>query len=561
MRLKLVAVAVAALVPVVTMLGYNEYAMRQQRGDEVRAQAAQAARQASSEVERIVEGVQSLLVAVTSMPSVRHLDAGNCNDALRSLAGNVPNVATIFVVKLDGTPVCGSIPIPAGIAFADRDYVRKAIETKDFVVGRYTKSRVTGAGVLPLAMPIVEDSAVAAVVVSGIRLDWLQNRIVERGLSPGSAVTLADEDGTVVARVPLPERFVGTVIPDEFQGLVHADKPGIIQLTSQDGTERVLGYRPIAQPRSPLYVSAGVSTSEAFAPINRATIVNSLGIVLGAVVSLLLALFIGNRFILSPIVRIGDVMDDWRSGSTTARTGMKPIDELHAVGASLDALLDELERRRVQNEQAEEDRGLLVRELAHRVKNGFTLVQAIARQTFARSDPAHYQSFSERLSALASTYDLILSREGSASSIRDVLAAALRAHSADADRITVQGPDVVLPADLALPLSLVVHELATNATKYGSLGAENGRVSITWSHTGRGIDLSWREAGGPPVEEPSRKGFGSVLIERAFPAAARASSRTEFRADGLVFDLSFALREPNGRQQVSELRTARNENA
>lgn len=141
MRLKLIAVAVAALVPVVTMLGYNEIVMRQQRNDEVRALAGQAARQASSEVERIIEGLRSLLVAITSMPAVRHLDTAACNEALASLASSVPNIRTIFVLRPDGSAVCGSTPMPAGTSFADRDYVRDAVASKGFVVGGYTKSR------------------------------------------------------------------------------------------------------------------------------------------------------------------------------------------------------------------------------------------------------------------------------------------------------------------------------------------------------------------------------------------------------------------------------------
>jgi C4-dicarboxylate-specific signal transduction histidine kinase len=252
MKFKLVAVAVAALVPVVAMLGYGEYAIRQERGEEVRALAAQAGRQASSEVDRIVEGLRSLLLAVTSMPSVRHLDAPTCNEALHSLAGNVPNIRTIFVLRPDGSSVCGSMEIPAGTTFADREYLHQAVETKAFVVGTYTKSKLTGEAVLPLAMPLLEGDAVIGVVLSGIRLDWVQNRITEGGVAPGNAVTLADSEGTIVARVPLPERFVGTVIPDSFLKLIHADQPGVVEVRSQDGTERVLGYRPIALPSSPL---------------------------------------------------------------------------------------------------------------------------------------------------------------------------------------------------------------------------------------------------------------------------------------------------------------------
>ncbi|WP_434734302.1 cache domain-containing protein (plasmid) [Rhizobium sp. YTUHZ044] len=554
MRLKLVAVAVAALAPVVAMLVYNEVALRHQRNEEVRASAAQAARQASSEVERIIEGLHALLVAVSAMPSVRHLDVQACNDALKSVVESIPNIRTIFVAGLDGHPICGSMAFPQGVMFSDRDYFRQTLETKDFVVGTYTQSRLSDRPVLPLAMPLMEGDTIKAIVISGIRLDWLQNRITERGIAPGNAVTIADAKGVIIAHVPSPEQFVGTILVEEYQRLIHAEQPDVIETTGRDGTARILGYRPIALPSNPLYVSAGFSKTEVFAPIDRATLMNTLAIIGGALFAFVAAIFIGNRFILIPISRIADVMESWRSGQTTARTGMTGPDELGLVGATFDRLLDELEERRRQNQQAEEERSLLVRELAHRVKNGFTLVQAIARQTFSRSDPERYGSFAERLAALAGTYDLILSREGSASPIRDILSAALRAHVASqAERIHLDGPDVVLPADTALPLSLVIHELATNATKYGSLGSENGTVSIEWKHEDGRVLLLWTEAGGPPVSTPTKKGFGSVLIERAFPSKAQARSRADYRSEGLVFQVIFSIAEPVAKGEVDPL--------
>ncbi|MBY4612649.1 sensor histidine kinase [Rhizobium redzepovicii] len=550
MRLKLVAVAVAALAPVVAMLAYNEVALRHQRNEEVRASAAQAARQASSEVERIVEGLHALLVSVSAMPSVRHLDIQACNEALKSVAESIPNIRTIFVVGLDGRPVCGSMAFPDGVVFSDRDYFKQTLETKDFSVGTYTQSRLSDRPVLPLAMPLMEGESVKALIVSGIRLDWLQNRITERGVAPGNAVTIADGKGTIVARVPLPEQFVGTVIPDEYQHLIHAEQPDVIEVTSQDGTVRILGYRPIALPSSPLYVSAGFSKPEAFAPINRATLMNTLAIIGGALFAFLAAIFIGNRFILAPISRIAEVMEKWRNGQTTARTGMTGPDELDIVGATFDRLLDELDERRRRNEQEEEERTLLVREMAHRVKNGFALVQAIARQTFSRSNPESYNAFAERLAALAGTYDLILSREGSAAPIREIISAALRAHIASQERIRLDGPDVILPADIALPLSLVLHELATNATKYGSLGSEQGTVAIEWKHDDGRVLLVWTEAGGPPVLTPTKRGFGSVLIERAFSSKAQAQSRSDYRSEGLVFEVVFLTGEPAAKTEV-----------
>ncbi|MBD9454275.1 MULTISPECIES: cache domain-containing protein [unclassified Rhizobium] len=552
MKLKLVAVAAAALAPVVAMLVYNEVALRAQRNEEVRANAAQAARQASSEVDRIIEGVRAMLVSVSAMPAVRHLDAASCNESLKSVAENVPNVRTIFVLDTTGSPVCSSQQIPAGTTFADRDYLKGVIVSRQTVVGTYTMSRISDTAVLPIAMPLMEGDNLKGVVVTGVRLDWLQNRITERGVSPGNAVTIADGKGTILARVPFPERFVGTVIPDKFQSLIHADEPGVIDVTSQDGTERILGFRPIALPGSPLYVSAGFSKEEAFAQINRSTLANMLGIAGGVLLAFVAAFFIGNKFLLAPIERIAATMDSWRNGETKARTGMKGSDELSAVGATLDGLLEELDRRRLESEQVVEERALLMRELAHRVKNGFTLVQAISRQTFSKVEPERYRSFSERLTALARTYDLLLSKETTSSSVREVIVAAMEAHlDGGCERIRLEGPDVVLAADLALPLSLVVHELATNATKYGSLSNETGKVSIAWRKERERLDLTWTESGGPPVGAPARKGFGSVLIERAFPSRARSVCRTDYRPDGLVFELSFTTTEPEPRLQVS----------
>jgi two-component sensor histidine kinase len=542
MKLKLVAVAVAALVPIVALLAYNEVSMRYQRNEEVRDQAAQAARQASSEVERIIEGLHSLLIAVSAMPSVHDLDAARCSETLTSVASKVGNVRTIFVTDPRGRAICGSTLVP-GANFADRDYFKQVIETPGFVVGTYTKSRMSDAAVLPVALPVMEGDAIKAVVVTGVRLDWLQTRITQRGVSPGNAVTIADGEGTILARTPFPERFVGTTIPESFRPLVHADAPGVVELTSQDGTERVMGYRPISLPGIPLYVSAGFSRGEAFAPINRATLINTIAIIVGALLSFLAAVYIGNKFLVAPIHQLANVMERWRRGETTARTGMAARDELGEVGSTLDGLLDELECRRRRNEAAEEERGLLARELAHRVKNGFALVQAMARQTFHRADPERFKSFAERLTALAGTYDLLLAKDATtASSIREIVSRAVKAHAeAGSSRLAIDGPEVVLTPELALPLSLVIHELATNATKYGSLSQNAGMVSIEWSRDdATRVRVIWRETGGPPVTPPLKKGFGSVLIERAFPAPACATCSRDYRPEGLVFELEFS---------------------
>lgn len=542
MRRRLAAVAIAALLPVVALLGYNEYSTRQQRNEEVRAQATQSARQASSEVERILEGMHSLLIATATLPSVEDLDAQSCGPALKRVAAQVAPIRAIFVIDTAGKLVCDSLGTPAGMDFSDRSYVQLALASNEFVVGGYTVSRLSDRPVLPVAMPLRKDGALKGVLVTGLRLEWLDQRLKERGVLKGNAVTIADSDGIILARDPFPERFVGTRIPEAFRRLIHAPQPGVMEVVSQDGASRVLGYQPINGPFNRLYVSAGVSRDEAFAPINRATTIGIASIVAGALLAFAASSFVGSRFILRPVYRILDVLERWRGGEATARTGMAGKDELRRVGFALDGLLDELHDRDTRAKRLQSDKDLLVGELRHRIKNTLTVVQAIARQSFRQVAPAEYSQFSERLTALAGGYDLLFADDVEEARIGDVLKAALAAHvGPTTNRVSLTGDPIALPAQAVLSLSLVIHELATNATKYGALSNDHGHIEISWRETEGKVEFRWAERGGPTVFSPSRQGFGSRLINGAFPSAFNPQAKFEFDPEGLVFDLSFNL--------------------
>ncbi|MBV8767252.1 MAG: PAS domain S-box protein [Hyphomicrobiales bacterium] len=187
---------------------------------------------------------------------------------------------------------------------------------------------------------------------------------------------------------------------------------------------------------------------------------------------------------------------------------------------------------------SEERQRLMARELVHRVKNSFAVIQSIVRQT-QRSTPdpeAFAEAFGGRLAAMAASHDLLTDRHWEGASLRELVASQLAAFSAGAEkRVHVQGPEVTLDTSLAVPLGLALHELATNATKYGSLSTPGGSVELSWvvsqAEGAERLSLTWRETGGPPVKPPSRRGFGTSLIERGLPDA-RIERR--FEPDGLV---------------------------
>ncbi|WP_075292879.1 sensor histidine kinase [Pararhizobium arenae] len=540
MKKRLFAVAAAALIPTLGLLIYNEVASRYRRTEQINAQAAASARLAASEIERILEGARSLLIAVSAIPSVNDLSGEGCAQTLNSVASRIVQTGAILLIDRQGKLVCDSQGHPAGTDFSDRPYVQNALQANDVVVGDYTISKLTGAAVLPIAMPIRRDDEVVGVLSTGIRLSWLQQRIEDRGVEEGGAVTIADKQGTIIARVPFPERFVGTRIPAPFESLLASKSAGTIEVMSQDGTERILGYEPITDSK-PLYVSAGVSTKEAFAEINRATWAGVLSLVLSTLVAVFAAHWVGKHFILQPIDRIMDTLQRRRNGEPTARTGMSGAFELDTLGRTLDTLLDQLDQQREELEKTDQKRALLARELSHRVKNTLTIISALARQTF-RQDRDAVETFSERIRALSGAYDLLLSGTDHSTDVVTLVSNALQPYGDLADkRCHASGPPAQITSDIALGLSLIIHELVTNAIKYGSLSNETGHVDIGWTLTRSEVMFSWHERGGPAVVAPTGQGFGSKLIQNALPGAAAAKIRFDYFPQGLRFVLVFAL--------------------
>jgi two-component sensor histidine kinase len=156
-----------------------------------------------------------------------------------------------------------------------------------------------------------------------------------------------------------------------------------------------------------------------------------------------------------------------------------------------------------------------------------------------------FERIQARLMALSNTHNLLHASSCTGAPLREILAAELGPYRGGHDgRVVLDGPPLDLDARSALALGLIVHELATNAAKYGALSAPDGRVSVTWrtegAASGRTVHLAWREAGGPPVTTPGRRGFGTRLIERSAADLGGAAS-LDFLPAGMSVDLTFPV--------------------
>jgi two-component sensor histidine kinase len=195
---------------------------------------------------------------------------------------------------------------------------------------------------------------------------------------------------------------------------------------------------------------------------------------------------------------------------------------------------------------AREGERLLKLELHHRVKNTLAVVQSLADQTFrgAADTEAARRDFAARLAALADAHDMLVD-----TGWRDVTMDALAARAVrpfrpagDGARVRIEGEATPIPPEAAVALTLCLHELATNAAKYGALSGRQGQVRLTWQVVdGRRLELTWRETGGPAPAPGDRQGFGVRLLNRALAAQANAEAVLSFPAEGALWTAAFDL--------------------
>ena len=225
-------------------------------------------------------------------------------------------------------------------------------------------------------------------------------------------------------------------------------------------------------------------------------------------------------------------------------TDLKSLSDVAEIVMNEIGLRHEIARRK----KAEESQELLIAELHHRVKNTLSTVQALI-QLNLRSSTSMDEfrgTISGRIESLAKTHTLLTLKRWHAIGFRDILKSEIEPYE-QAARVSLDGPDFDLEAEVATSLGMVIHELTTNAAKYGALSYPSGTVDVGWTlkamtdPADTRITLNWRERGGPPVQEPGKKGFGSTLIERLLVRQFGGTATFEFAHDGLHFHAAFPI--------------------
>ena len=225
---------------------------------------------------------------------------------------------------------------------------------------------------------------------------------------------------------------------------------------------------------------------------------------------------------------------------------------VNSVRSALRARARQLEvKSYIEQKQEVADRQrLLIRELHHRVKNTLANVRAMMGATARTSGKVEdfVRDFSARIVSLADTHSMLTDDYWQTASLQKLLEGELRHYdTTDASRITLEGPEVALVADIAIPVGMGFHELASNSAKFGALSRANGRLDVRWTVERSGensvVSLDWRERNGPQVHTPRRRGFGTTLLEKVVAVQCQADVELHYDPEGFHFNMKLPLRD------------------
>ena len=371
------------------------------------------------------------------------------------------------------------------------DIVQKVFATKRLQYSNLFIGAVKKKQIVTVEVPVFRGGEVVYDISFSPPIEIFQAIINKQRPSSDWTISIFDGDGINFARVPNPRETMGKRAAPTLYAEMFRTPEATLQTVSLEGAALITSFA-----RSPLTgwtVAAGIAEGSLVGPLWRKLAITS---VIGSVL-----LLTGLAFAV-------------RMATTIARGEM-----LH---------------------------NLLIEELNHRVKNTLAILQSIATQTFRSASKAEREKFEGRLGALAEAHNLLSTEKWQGSELHDVVRRVLQPYLLNnPERMRMSGPRIPLSPRLAVVLSMIVHEIATNAAKYGALSNDGGTVALDWEvipeSAKQKLRLIWAEAGGPHVVAPVQRGFGSRLIERSARDQLGGEATVDFLPRGVVYTVICAL--------------------
>ena len=348
--------------------------------------------------------------------------------------------------------------------------------------------------------------------------------ITRQDIEDGDIATLVDRNQKVIWRNIKPARFIGHSATGPILDQLRAgSESGVLETKSLEGIEMLSAYN--RSDLSGWAVIVGSPLKKVQAGSKRTIVQGSLLFLAVLLFAAALATVLGTK-LHSGVRALVGASNSGEGAIPMKRSGIAEIDH---VG-------DALSKSFAARAESERHQQMLIGELNHRVKNTLAVVQSLAYQTFRGSGSPKdaIAAFEARLQALAAAHNLLTEQKWESASMMQIVKLAL-APFCELGRCDIHGPDVKLSPQKAVSLALAIHELATNATKYGALSNEVGQIHVNWTADDGHFSLVWQEGGGPPVKQPKAEGFGMRLIRRSLAAELRGNVDVEFLETGVTY--------------------------
>jgi two-component sensor histidine kinase len=529
----LVALVIVVALPLLAFVGFLVLQLEGQERENLGNETAEDAQLIARSVDRELQDMATTLRLLITSPE---LEAGDLmafhKRTQRSLWSN-----SLYVILVDQD---GQQRLNTRAPYGERlgkmsnmPSLQSVLKSGVTEVSSVFFGKTSGEWVFNVAMPlpVASPQAGSAIIMTQNAAD-LQKLISIDGLPAGWSAAVVDGQGQVVLSAGEEKIASGTPFPGNTLKLMTGFKGSIEDV---DGpTKQMYGYAQITGWSWKAVIWGPIDSAQA--GIQTAFRQLVAGGVIFIALAIMLAYLIA-RQLRAPIRQIADMAERIGQGEIVSPVETRIIEANQIAMALSTASFD--------RSQAEDRIHLILHELVHRTKNILTLVQAMMRQ-LGRQDtsmPEFQRAISTRLQGLGKSIEALAKEQWAGVRLKRVVEIHLATFEVG-DRVLLQGDDFMLKAEAVQNLGLVLHELATNSVKYGALSSPQGRVRISWHDMPpEGDDaeprmkLLWEESGGPPVKEPSRKGFGTTIIQRHAMAAFSGHVDVRFRREGLIWEL------------------------
>lgn len=526
----LLALSIIALaVPLLAFMALEAGRLAASERDRLFEEARRTAERIAADIDQTLNSYIAILESLATTPALGEDDYATVYRQAEAALSSRGLYA--FLRDTDGqqifntrVPFASSLPKSVG-------FDAPVLETKRPYVSDVVVGDVAGRAVMAVTVPVMRNGKLRYLLSLSLEPSLMKDLLTRQKMPPQWRGTIADRRGTVVARTRLHEDFVGKPLSDAtLSERVERNAQG----TDLEGRSVKWGTAPSQVSGWTVYVSVPTDLVEAAA---RDALLSYVLIVAGFTCVGIAGAVAMARVISRPL----DLAEDAARALGEGRpVKFEPtvVTEANAIGA---ALVEAAELR----EQAEQQILLLMREVNHRSKNMLAVVQAIARQMPANDPKRFVRQFSDRIVGLAASQDLLIESNWQGVRVADLVRSQLSLfRELMGTRIEISGPAVRLQPPAAQAIGMALHELATNASKYGALSDANGRVRVTWSlepgEDEREFHLSWVESGGPPVETPERRGFGYTIMVAMVEKSLDAEVKVDYAPSGF----SWTVRAP-----------------